>query len=261
LNFDAVVDDPIAYDIVPTEEPETTVPVINADEAVATALANDPSIRQQRLGLQTAQLGLDSARNGLLPNLNLNASFNLQGRGGDRFIRSVNDLGAPVTEVQQTSFWTSQAQILSGDFNTWSVGANISFPLHNYSARAAHARASISERQSVTQLAQAEQGIVYTVRQNVRQVENLARQAEAATLSRELNFRQLEAEQRKFDVGTSTNFNVLTFQNQYSQAQVRELQAIISLQQALAQLEFNKGTLLDYFGVEIGQAGMGGGIR
>jgi len=261
LNFDTIVDDSQVYDIVPTDEPETTVPPMSVDEAIQTALANDPSIRQQRFNLQSAQLNLDSARNNLLPNLSLNARFNLQGRAGDRFVRGVDELGAPVTEVLQTSFWTSQAQILSGDFNTWSVGASISFPLHNYAAKAGHARASIGERQSVTQLAQAEQNIIYAVRQNVRQVENLARQVETATLRSELTRQQLNAEQRKFDVGTSTNFEVLNFQNQLSGALQAELNTILNLQRAIAQLEASKGTLLETYGVSIEQAGVGGGIR
>ena len=259
LNFDTIVDDPQAYGIVPTDEPETTVPPINADEAIQTALANDPSIRQQRFGLQTAQLSLDGARNGLLPNLNLSASFNLQGRAGDRTLRDT--LGGAVLEVQQTSFWASQAQIFSGDLNSWQVGASISFPLHNYGAEAAHARASIGERQSVTQLAQAEQNIIYTVRNNVRQVENLVRQVETATLTSQLTRRQLDAEQRKFDVGTSTNFEVLTFQNQLSSRLQSELNTILALQRAIAQLEASKGTLLEAYGVSIEQAGVGGGIR
>jgi outer membrane protein TolC len=113
----------------------------------------------------------------------------------------------------------------------------------------------------VTQLAQAEQNIIYAVRQNVRQVENLARQVETATLRSELTRQQLNAEQRKFDVGTSTNFNVLSFQNQLSNAQQSELNTILNLQRAIAQLEASKGTLLETYGVSIEQAGVGGGIR
>jgi outer membrane protein TolC len=82
---------------------------------------------------------------------------------------------------------------------------------------------------------------------------------QTATLSRELADRQLQAEQRKFEVGTSTNFNVLEFQNQFSSAQLSEVQAIIQLQTAIAQLELTKGTLLQYFGVQLGDAGTGGG--
>ena len=110
----------------------------------------------------------------------------------------------------------------------------------------------------MTSYAQRQQQLRYVVRQQVRNVENLVRQVATSTLSRELSQRQLEAEQRKFEVGTSTNFNVLTFQNDFANAQLSELQAIIQLQTGIAQLELNKGTLLQAYGVQLGEAGTGG---
>jgi outer membrane protein TolC len=121
------------------------------------------------------------------------------------------------------------------------------------------ATSEINQRQQTTSYAQAEQQLSYNVRQQVRAVENLVRQVATSTLSRELSERQLEAEKRKFEVGTSTNFNVLTFQNDFANAQLSELQAILQLQNAIAQLELNKGTILQTFGVQIGDAGTGGG--
>ena len=99
------------------------------------------------------------------------------------------------------------------------------------------------------------------MRQQVRTVENLVRQVQSSALNAQLAERQLIAEQRKFEVGTSTNFNVLTFQNTFANAQLSELQAVLSLQQAIAQLEQVKGTLLQNFGVTIEDAGRGGGRR
>ena len=90
-------------------------------------------------------------------------------------------------------------------------------------------------------------------------VQNLVQQVSTSALSRELSGQQLEAERRKFEVGTSTNFEVLTFQNDFATAQLNELQAIINLQTAIATLELNKGTLLQAYGVQIGDAGTGGG--
>jgi HAE1 family hydrophobic/amphiphilic exporter-1 len=258
INFDTVVDDPFAYDLVATEEPEQTVAAIDAEEAVSVALENDPQLIQQRIGLRSAELQLNQAENSLLPNLSVNASFNLQGRGGTRIIRS-GGLGGEETEIIETGFGTAISQVFSGDFNTWSVGASLTFPLHNYSAKASAARARISQNQQMTQFEQRRQQITYDIRQQVRNVQNLVQQVQTATLRRELADRQLQAEQRKFEVGTTTNFQVLTFQRDFSNAQLAELQAIINLQGAIAQLELSKGTLLQYFGVQLGDAGTGGG--
>ena len=256
LNFDVIVDDPFAYNLVPIEEPEENIAPIDVEEAVRIALENDPSLAQQRLSLRSAELNLARARNQLLPNLSLNASFNMQGRAGTRLL---NAYGGGEIETIQTGIGTALGQIFSGDFNTWSVSATLSMPLHNYSAKASVATSQINQRQQMTTYAQRQQQLRYVVRQQVRNVENLVRQVATSTLSRELSQRQLEAEQRKFEVGTSTNFNVLTFQNDFANAQLSELQAIIQLQNGIAQLELNKGTLLQAYGVQLGDAGTGGG--
>ena len=259
INFDALVDDPFARDIVPTDEAESSVAPIDVEQAIEVALANDPTLIQQRINVRNAELQLDQARNALLPNLTLNAGMTLSGRGGDRIIRG--GLGGDVSEIQEAGFTTALSQVFSGDFNSWNVGLALTFPLHNYSAKAGAARASISERQSRTTLQQRIQQVTYAVRQQVRTVENLVRQVQSSALNAQLAERQLIAEQRKFEVGTSTNFNVLTFQNTFANAQLSELQAVLSLQQAIAQLEQVKGTLLQNFGVTIEDAGRGGGRR
>ena len=256
LNFDVIVDDPFAYDLVPTEEPEENIAPIDVEEAIRIALENDPSLAQQRLSLRSAELNLARARNQLLPNLSLNASFNMQGRAGTRLL---NAFGGGEIETLSTGIGTALGQIFSGDFNTWSVSATLTMPLHNYSAKASVATSQINQRQQMTTYAQRQQQLRYVVRQQVRNVENLVRQVATSALSRELSQRQLQAEQRKFEVGTSTNFNVLTFQNDFANARLSELQAIIQLQTGIAQLELNKGTLLQAYGVQLGDAGTGGG--
>ena len=98
---------------------------------------------------------------------------------------------------------------------------------------------------------------MYLVRNAARNVDNLVTQVALARRNAELNQQQLDAEQRKFEVGTSTNFEVLQFQNQLRNAQLTELTTILNLQNAIATLEQNKGTLLESLGVTIDDAGSG----
>lgn len=256
LNLGAVRDDWGSVFVVPIDEPDATVEPVAVQEAILTALENDPGLRQGRIDLESSRLQLDRARNQLLPSLSVNGRLDLAGVGGNQIIRS-GGLGGGVVDVVEGGFTDALSQVFSGDFSTWSVGVSVQMPLHNWSAEAAHARATINERQRVTGLQQQRQQVVFDVRRAVRNLENGARQVEAARVARELAERQLEAEQRKFEVGTSTNFNVLQFQRTLNQQQLGELQAIISLVQARAQLEAAKGTLLDFFGVSIEEAGRG----
>jgi outer membrane protein TolC len=129
--------------------------------------------------------------------------------------------------------------------------------LHNYSADANYARASIGERQRLVSLEQRRQQVVFDVRQYARAIESGIRQVETAQVATQLSERQLQAEQRKFEVGTSTNFQVLQFQDQLSQSRLSEIQAIYNFLSSQAQFELAKGTLLEFFGVSIQDAGTG----
>jgi outer membrane protein TolC len=90
-------DDPLLYQTIdpvgfPTleEEPEVDIPT-----AIQVALEERTDIRQQRHERQIAELDLDVTRDNRLPDLSLNASYSLQGTGGDLFDRSGFG-GAPV---------------------------------------------------------------------------------------------------------------------------------------------------------------------
>ena len=62
---------------------------------------------------------------------------------------------------------------------------------------------------------------------------------------------KLEAEQKKFDNGMSTSFEVLTFQRDLANAELRLTNAQLDYIKALAAFERSKGTLLEARGLEI----------
>ena len=113
----------------------------------------------------------------------------------------------------------------------------------------------------LTQIADQEQQVRVDVTKAARQVESGVEQVAQAITARELAERQLDAEGRKFAVGTSTNFQVLEFQRQLATSRSSELQAIINFNNAIARLEQVKGTLLSSFGFDISLAGLGGNQR
>ena len=254
LNLEAVRPDALELRLVPTTELGYSTAPIDEEAAIATALQRDPQLLQTRLNLESDLLNLKQARNAQLPTVNLSAGMTLNGRAGDRLIRAPD---GSISEIQQAGFSQALAQILSGDFNTWNVGVTVQLPIHNYAADANHARASISERQRRVSLEQRRQQVVFDVRRTARGIESGVRQVETAQIATGLSERQLQAEQRKFEVGTSTNFQVLQFQDQLSQARLSEIQAIANFLFARADFELTKGTILEFFGVSVSEAGTG----
>ena len=256
LNVEGFVETGWETRIEPHDSPQVTIDPVDVDGAITMALERDPQIRQHRSNLRSRELDLAVARDALLPEVNLEGSLGLRGLGGDRIIRE-GFLGGQPSEIQEGGFSDAFQQLLSGDFRNWSVSLTVSLPLRNSGAKARQAQASIRERQTVARITSREQQIRVEVRRAARQLEGGAESVAAAEKARELAERQLDAEQRKFAVGTTTNFQVLEFQRRLAESRTRELRAIIDLNIAFARLEQAKGSLLEGLGVSLLDAGRG----
>jgi hypothetical protein len=81
----------------------------------------------------------------------------------------------------------------------------------------------------------------------VRQIERLSSAGQSR--GRTCGGAELAAEQKKFENGMSTSFQVLSFQNDLSNAETRQNLATADYNKALADVERAKGTILDYFGI------------
>jgi outer membrane protein TolC len=89
------------------------------------------------------------------------------------------------------------------------------------------------------------------VQNGIRDVEIKFRQVEMAKQATILIKKKLEIEQEKLKVGRTTNFQLLSFQNDLVNAQVSELGAIIDYLNGLTSLDQTLGTTLGTWGVEV----------
>ena len=78
-----------------------------------------------------------------------------------------------------------------------------------------------------------------------------AERVQAAQAARELAQKTLEAEQSKFEVGMSTNYNVIQIQRDLATAQNNELQAILNYRKSLVELDRLQQTTLGSLGITI----------
>jgi outer membrane protein TolC len=85
----------------------------------------------------------------------------------------------------------------------------------------------------------------------VRDVEMKLRQVELARQARELSEKKLEIEKEKLKAGRSTNFQLVSFQNDLIIVQSSELNANIAYLNALTSLDNVLGTTLDTWKIEI----------
>ena len=229
-------DDPLLQQTVdPTSAPSLVEQEVDIDEAVELALRERADIRQQRQQREITELNLDVTRSNTLPDLNLTASYSLQGVGGNLFER--DQLGGDPVLVQQGDYWDGLQSIADFDTPTWSLGLSASYPLGTNTNKLNHERAELQLQQADLALRGQELSIVTQVTSAGLAVRNAFLQLEAARRSREAAERGAEAELLRFNVGVATNYEVVQAQDALTTSRLAELRAIISHVNAIAEFE------------------------
>lgn len=229
-------DDPLLYDTVnPTDLPDFQEPDVDIEQAVQVALRERADIRQQRRQQNISEVSLEVSESNTLPDLNLTASYSLQGVGGDLFDRG--ELGGDPVLIQEGGYVDGLESIARFDTPTWSLGLNASVPVGTDPAEANLERARLQLRQAELDLRRQELAIVTQVTNAGLAVQNTFLQLEAARRSREAAERSAEAELLRFQVGVATNFEVVTAQDALTSARLQELQAIINHVNAIAEYD------------------------
>ena len=215
-------------------EPADTVPPIgpapDVDGAVRNALTQRTDLERSRQQIAIADTNMTLAKNGTLPDLRVQASYLTNGLGGTELLRD-SFLG-PVTGQQFVAYGDVLRQVVASDYPTWTVGVTMSYPLGRSADQAAYARTTLERDQSAERLRSAEFKVVREVRQAAMQLDQNRQRIDTTRLARELSEQRLDAEQKRFEVGMSTNFNVIQAQRDLAVARNSELQAQLDFQVA-----------------------------
>jgi outer membrane protein len=178
-----------------------------------------------RKGLERTDISLTYARNQLLPDVNLVASYGAAGAGGTQLVRDPA-LGGPVVSTVPGGYSDALSEVFGRDYPTWSVGVNVAYAIPNRSAKASAAQAQISKDQALASLQRLELAVATQVRSAARAVESGFKRVGTTQAARILAAQRLDAEEKKFAAGMSTNFLVMQAQRDLATAEVAELQAI-----------------------------------
>ena len=236
---------PIAADT----DPRTDRVDADLQTSLHDALAQRPELAAQREVQKNLELGAAFAAQDLKPRLDLLAKYGSTGVGGDVIVRDP-DTGE-VLQVLPGGLSDAFKQVRKFDFTGWSVGLQFAYPLQNRAARARKTTADLAVDQGATRVRQLEQQVSTEVRTAVRGLDTAQKQIESAAVSRRLEERNLEAEQKKYENGLSTSFQVLSIQDDLTAAKSREVTAITGYRRALAEYWRATGKLLESSGIQL----------
>jgi outer membrane protein TolC len=221
--------------IEPTDRPGAVAEAIDLEAAVRSALANRADIEIAKRSVEQNEIAMRNLRNQTLPDLNLIAQYNLQGRGGPEFRRQ--GFGGPIIETIPGGYVDALSNIGTFTAPTWNIRVNFSLPIGQSQQEAAYARARVQVQQTQAQVKQAELIIATEVTNAAINVRNSLEAVQAAAATRELSERRLEAAQSKFEVGMATNFEVVQAQRDLADARTTELRNLLNYRKALVDFQ------------------------
>lgn len=242
-----------AESLAPTDDPGTEIVAVDVAREMERALASRPeleeaeAVREQRR-LESA-LALDAVR----PSLDAVASYNRYGLAGARNPDGVTISGQPVVipNGMDGSLGTSLAMLGDSRFDDARVGLELRVPIRNRAAQANAAVVRSAERQADADLTRARKLVRAEILDAAAALETAGQRIEAARSAREAAEVQLSAERDRYQVGLSTNFLVLTRQNDLSRARLDEIAALTDYRRASAEMARATGSLLEQRGIEI----------
>ena len=224
--------------IEPVDRPDFRPEPIDLASATKKALGTRSDVMQARKNLEANDATLRLLNNQKLPQVDLQTRYATTGIGGNRLITQGTGVDrGEIIGVDPGGYLDALNTLFRNRLPTWSVALNISYNLGTSTADASIARARIQQSQIEVQLRQLDLQVTSDVSNAAIQVQNAAERVQASQASRDLAQQQLDAENSKFGVGMSTNYQVVLAQRDLATAQNNELQAVLAYRKAVVDFE------------------------
>jgi len=234
-------------DLVEPAAPAGQLLVVDPEDTLGRAMQKRPEMVSIREQLAADDTGVRLAHNNMQPDLNFSAFYSAGGLGGNQLDPSTT----PPTVISQGGFGDAFSQMGTFDFPSYGFTVQLRLPIRNRNAAANLSDAMIGQRRSQFQFRRTEQQILLDVRNAIHQLEQAKLSLAASRIARDLAQKNLEAEQRKYELGAQTIFFVLDAQTQLAQAEQNLLRSQVGYQRVLTTLDRATGELLERNNIRI----------
>ena len=246
-----------SVEITPTDR--VVIPAVEKvqplQDLVAMALQSRPTLVQSRIGLTNTDIRIKGVRNAMLPTLDIvgTATNNALAGSVNRDLVSIPGVGEP-NPFFVGGLGTALGQIFRRNFPDYGVRFQLNIPLKNRRAQADMTDQLLARRRLEVQLRQQENEVKADVTQALVRLEEARSSYEAAQQARILQEKLLDAEERSFALGSSSNFQIVQVQQNLATARIGEINAMTSYVRARAELDFATGQTLATNNVSIDEA-------
>lgn len=219
-------------------------------EAINKALQNRPDYLSRKTELANDNILVKYNENQVYPSVDLFGSLGLNGISGNAVPVTLSG-GGSVQSRFGGSYDTALNNTISRDYYQWEVGVKLSYPLGNRSAKSRLTASRLKVAQTLMDIKDLEKKIIVEVREAVRQIKTESKRVQATRIARKLAEAKLDAEEKKLEVGLSTSFEVLEFQEDLVTEQSNELRALIDFNKSKTRLRQVLATTLDAHNIQM----------
>jgi outer membrane protein TolC len=242
--------------VIPTDAmqvPENE-PVVPTQDLIQEAMDNRAELEQSRIDLLNRDISKKSTRNALLPVVDFIAWYGGAGLAGEQNPLNVT---LPPGTIPRSGFYNSFARLLDNSAPDYAVGLNVTIPIRNRAAQADQTRAELEYRQAQLRFQQLQNQVGIEVRNAQFALQQNRALVVAAQKGRELAQQSLDAEQKKYALGASTNFLVLQAQRDLTAAESAMVSAMSAYEKSRVEMDRVTGLTLKHYNISLDDAETG----
>src|SRR5208282_6066394 len=259
-------------DVIPTSTVEIPAEeqIAPTEDLINDALRHRAELVETRIDLNSRDYSNKAVRSALLPTLDLFAYYSGSGLGGSQSPANLCANQTPeqlqlgfcaganhIPPVGSTSISGTWDQLVNSTAPDKGVGLSLNIPLRNRAAQATQIRSELEYRQAQMRQQQIENQVGIEVRNAQYAVQQNRASVDSAKAALDLARQSLDAEQKKYQFGTSTTTLVLQYQSQLATAESTLVNATVAYEKSRIELDRATGNLLDHNGISMDDAARG----
>ncbi len=235
--------------IYPSSKADIFFKNINFNQTVEIALSSRPDYLGKKKELENKDILVKYQENQIYPSIDLVGSLGMNGLSGDAVTITSGTFQGKSS--YGGGYGTALTDSLSTNYYDWELGIKFSYPLGNRSAKSKLSSSRLEKAKLILDIKNLEKKIILEVRESVRQLQTDTKRIRAASIAKKLAEEKLKAEEKKFEVGLSTSFNVLEFQEDLAKAQSNEIKTIIDYKQSRVRLRKIIASTLNHHNIKL----------
>jgi outer membrane protein len=248
-------------EIIPTDTADVAPPEVEKlplDDLIREATTKRPDVLQAGLQIRGDDINVRATKNALLPVLTLSGEYATEGLAGNNRPVASCIPTPPATTCQILSgLGTSLNQEFTGAYPEYNAAINFTIPIRNRAAQANNVIATLTARSDEANYQQIVNNAAIDVHNAQITLEQARITLAAAIKTRDLDQQTLDAEQKKYQVGASTLFNIVSDQNTLAAAESAEVRARVNLVEGKVNFDRAMARTLDVYNITIADAKSG----